>query len=61
MNPLVPGQGSANLIFACTDFRARKMVYVCHKIVTAGANLHCLILNVLIDIAFPVYFAISSL
>ena len=55
-----------NLIFACTDFRAHKMVlraqrFCVHKKVTVGANLHCLILNVLIGIAFPIYFAISQL
>ena len=38
---------STNLIFMCTDFRV-------HKTVTEGTNLHRLIHNVLIDIAFPI-------
>ena len=32
-------QGSTNLIFACTDFRARKITRA-YKKVTVGANLH---------------------
>ena len=30
-----------------------------HKAVTVGANLHCLIYNLLIYIVFPIQFAIS--
>ena len=30
-----------------------------HKMVTLGANLHCLILNMVTDIASPIYFAIN--
>ena len=52
-------QGSTNLIFACTDFHARRIVsrarlctqiYVCIKKSLLGANLYRLIYNVLIDI-----------
>ena len=60
-------QGSTNLIFKFTDFGVLEMVFLrtfmhtklrVHKTVTVGANLHCLIYNVLIDIVFPVYFTI---
>ena len=56
-------QGSTNLIFACTDFHASKMVlrslswtqhYVCIKQSLWTANLHCLIYNKLIDIFFSI-------
>lgn len=57
-------QGSTNLIFAFTDFTTRKMVlnYAelrVHETVIVGANLHHLIYNMLIDIVFPICFAIS--
>ena len=61
-------QGSTNLIFACIDFRARKMVLharLCtqnlrvYNTLTVGANLYRLIYNLLITIVFPTYFAIS--
>ena len=63
-------QGSINLVFACTDFCARKMVlHACcvheklcvHKKVTVVANLHRLIYSVVIDIVFPLCFGISQL
>ena len=56
-------QGSVNSIFACTDFRARKIVlrsrsgmqnYVCITL-TVGANLYRLVYNLLIAIVFPTY------
>ena len=58
------GQDSTNLIFACTDFRPHKWFcthdrareIMCAKTVTVGANLHCLIHNLLIAIVFPTYF-----
>ena len=61
------GQGSTNLIFAGTDFRAHKWFcthdrireIMCAKAVTVGANLHRSIYNLLIAIVFPIYFAIS--
>ena len=31
-----------------------------HETVTAGANLHCLIYNLVIAIVFPTYFGITS-
>ena len=61
-------QGSTNLIFACTDFRARNgsvrtFVHAklrLHKTVTVGANLHRLIYNFSnFHHFFPAYFAIS--
>ena len=60
-------QGSTNLIFTCTDFCAHKMVsrarsctqnYVCIKS-HVGTNLHGLVYNVLLNIVFPIYYAIS--
>ena len=65
---LLEKQGSTNLIFACTDFRACKMVrrarlctqnYV-YIIVKMGTNLHCLIYNCAnFHCFFPTYFATS--
>ena len=61
-------QGLTNLIYACTDFCGRKIVlsapscmqnYVRLKHSLWAANLHCLIYNVLNDIVFSIYFAIS--
>ena len=56
-------QGSTNLIFACTDFHARKMVRkmfshkkLCvHRTVTVGTNIYHLIYDVLTDIVFPIF------
>ena len=42
--------------YTCTFVHAKFHV---RKAVTVGAYLHCLIYNVLIDIVFTIYFAIS--
>ena len=61
-------QGSTNLKFACTDFRARKMVlhaHSCtqklrvHETVMFGTNLHCLMFNLLIAIVFSLHILLS--
>ena len=58
-------QGSTYLMFACTDFHAHEMVLrTCsctQNYVNVGANLHCLSLNVLSDIVFPIYFDIREI
>ena len=56
-------QGSTNLIFACSDFRARKMVLLAHsctqicdcKTVTLGANLYRLIYNLVTAIVLSLH------
>ena len=60
-------QGSTNLIFACTDFRARNgsvrtfmhAKLRLHKTVTVGANLRRLIYNLLIAIIFSRHILLS--
>ena len=60
-------QGSTNVIFACTDFRARNgSVYIfvhvkwwVHKTMMVGANLHHLIYNLLIATIFSRHFLLS--
>ena len=56
-------QGSTHLIFGFTDFCACKDgvmgMFCVHKTVTVSLKLRYLMYNVLIDIVFPIYFAIS--
>ena len=55
-NILITIQGSTNLTFACTNFRARKMVLRARSWMQTYVNLHCLIYNLLIAINFTYIF-----